>query len=200
MYISGLHSINFGAQSISTPKIKHYDEENRDYHDAFVSFVELNPKDKNDVDSVVDAVKYWRNDLYGHNIVSAMKQLAHNKEQNPSEKIYAVVIQKDLLSKLNPEKIAALAQVYETKKRVRLVYLQVNPDYIYSNSEYKRIGSGMLNSLKTQYHDRSIILVPAASAVDFYKKQGFVDCNDGANRMIWNKKAEDDSENAGEYW
>lgn len=201
MKISGQYGINFGAQFISNANIKHYDKDTDKYKDVSASFVEMNPKDKDDVTSVCDAVNFWYLDLYGGNIANVMKSVYAGKEKAPSDKIYALTTQKDKFSKVNPDNIEALAHVFETNKRVRLVYLQVNPDMIYQfNPEYKYIGKSMIDSLKDKYNDRSIVVVPSKSAKKFYEKQGFEQFEDGENRMIWNKGAEDDYEYKDEYW
>ncbi|MCR5265686.1 MAG: GNAT family N-acetyltransferase [Cyanobacteria bacterium RUI128] len=202
MKVSGQYDINFGAKFISKANIKEYDTGKRKYKDSPASFVELDPRNKNDVNSVSDAVYYWNNDLYGSNIAYNLKWLSNNAQSNTFEKIYAITTQDKEFGQLNPDKIEALAQVFETNKRVRLVYLQVNPELVYSydTPEYKHVGKSMIDNLKDIYHDRSIILNPSSSAKRFYEKQGFEHCDDGENHMIWNKEAEQDYKYKDEYW
>jgi len=202
MKISGQYSTNFGAKLISRTNIKKYEGNDDKYKDYKASFIEIDPKNKNDRRAMSDAVYYWKSDSYGMNVVARMDDLAKNEDDNPADKIYAITTQKDRFSKLDSDRIEAVAHVFETNKRVQLVYLQVNPDLIYGwkNPDYKYVGKGMIDSLKDKYHDRSIILVPSKTAEKFYEKQGFEYFNDGENRMIWNKQAEEQSEYKDEYW
>ena len=202
MRINSISQIGFGAELVSKTSIKKLDSISDTYNDVEASFVEINPKDKRDRNAVNEAVFYWENDLYGMNISNTMERLAESDEDISSDKIYAMTTQKDRFWKLDPDKIKALAHVFETNKRVRVVHLQVNPEYIYvlGNPEYKYIGKGMIDSLKDKYNDRSIILVSSDSAIKFYEKQGFEHCSDIEKRMIWNKEAEEDSKYKEEYW
>ena len=202
MNCSGQYNISFGANLISTPTIKRYDENTDEYKDSPASFVEINPLDSNDRDAVWDAVQSWKSDSYGVNVANNMENIAENEVTESPDKIYAITSQNDNYSHLKPDKIEALAHAFETNKRVRLMYLQVNPDWVYSlgNPELKYVGKGIMDALKEKYNDRSIILVPAAHAVRFYEKQGFEHCNNGENAMIWNKEAEKGSEYENEYW
>ena len=141
---------SFKSELISRRNIQKYEPETDTYKDVEASFVEINPKDKHDRNSVNDAVFSWDNDSYGMNISNTMENLAESDEDISSDKIFAITTQKDRLWKLDPDSIKALAHVFESKKRVRVVYLQVDPSLIYtlSNPNYKHVGKGMIDSLK----------------------------------------------------
>lgn len=202
MKISGQFGTNFGAKFISKAQIQKYDSEDGKYKNTSASFVEVDPKNEHDVNSVFDAVYYWDHDSYGLNIAYNLKWLSGSTKGPQSDKVYAITRQKKDFDKLKSDEIEALAHVFETNKRVRLIYLQVNPYLIYTlgRPEYKHVGKSMIDSLKDIYNDRSIILNTSSSAKRFYEKQGFEHCNDGENRMIWNKEAEQDYIYRDEYW
>lgn len=192
----------FGANLISKTSIKSLDPISEEYNDVEASFVEINPMDRRDRDSVNDAVFSWKNDLYGFHISNTMEKMAVSFDDTSSDKIYAITTQNDRYWKLNPDSIKALAHVFETQKRVRVVFLQVDPGLVYakSNPNYKHVGKGMIDSLKEKYNDRSITLISSNTATKFYEKQGFEHCDDIENRLTWNKEAEENSEYKNEYW
>ncbi len=202
MKLSAHTGINFQAQLLSKTKALKYDRDNGEYNDVPVSFVEVSPKDSDDMKSVRNAVEYWDGDLYGMNIANSMGTLRWSTDENPSDKFFVITTQQKDFQKLNSDNIEAIAHIFETKKRVKVVHLQVNPDLIYTleQPKYKHIGKSMIDSLKDKYNDRSINLISSSTAQRFYEKQGFNRTKDVENRYIWNEEAEADCKYKEEYW
>ncbi len=202
MNISGKFGINYKAQFLTNVTVQKYDNKSKEYSDKHASFVEVDPKDKNDLRSVRHAVENWNMDLYGMNISNSMNSLRWSTDKKLSDKFFAITTQDNNFEELNPDKIKALAHVFETNKRVDVVHLQVNPDLIYAITppDYKHVGKGMIDCLKDKYNDKSISLISSPTATQFYVKQGFEKITDAENRLVWNKEAEENCEYKNEYW
>lgn len=202
MRISATYGISFNAQRISDANILRYNKENGSYEDSSVSFVELNPNDKNDRNAVNEAVTFWKYDLYGSTIAHAMKRTSDSSEKEPSDKYYVITSQKDNFENLNPDEIEALTHVFVSNKRVVVRHLQVNPDFVYAwdKPECKHVGKSMIDCLKELYSDRAITLIATKTATKFYEKQGFEHTKDPENRLTWNKQAEENVAYKDEYW
>ncbi len=188
MKINNLNPVNFGANFITNTTIQKYNAKKKSYFPTDVSFVEIDPQNKNDLKALTDAAKYWgNNDSYALNIASAATGIAAEFINAVKNKIYAVTRQTDNFDKLNDQKILCLAHVeLEDNQPAELEYLQVNPDMIYTLKEpqYKHIGTGFLNTLKKIYHE-AIVLNAAYSAATFYEKNGFKCISPQTLRYIW---------------
>lgn len=168
--------INFKAHLIDSTQIK--EKYNEKYIDKKVNLIELNPKNKQDMFTLKEIGADWN---YGYSLAKEIHTDALNMIYSPKKttsipKFYALTKQmKDFKTpKIND--ILALAEIEEkSKKVVEIVFLQVNPEYNYYSytPDFKKIGTGFLNSLKKIFEGKTLTLQAAFDAVKFYLKNGF---------------------------
>ncbi len=168
--------INFKAHLIDSTQIK--EKYNEKYIDKKVNLIELNPQNKKDMFTLKEIGADWN---YGYSLAKEIHTDALNMIYSPKKttsipKFYALTKQmKDFKTpKIND--ILALAEIEEkSKKVVEIVFLQVNPEYNYYSytPDFKKIGTGFLNSLKKIFEGKTLTLQAAFDAVKFYLKNGF---------------------------
>ena len=168
--------INFKAHLIDSTQIK--EKYNEKYIDKKVNLIELNPKNKQDMFTLKEIGADWN---YGYSLAKEIHTDALNMIYSPKKttsipKFYALTKQmKDFKTpKIND--ILALAEIEEkSKKVVEIVFLQVNPEYNYYSytPDFKKIGTGFLNSIKKMFKGKTLTLQAAFDAVKFYLKNGF---------------------------
>ena len=168
--------INFKAHLIDSTQIK--EKYNEKYIDKKVNLIELNPKNKQDMFTLKEIGADWN---YGYSLAKEIHTDALNMIYSPKKttsipKFYALTKQmKDFKTpKIND--ILALAEIEEkSKKVVEIVFLQVNPEYNYYSytPDFKKIGTGFLNSIKKMFEGKTLTLQAAFDAVKFYLKNGF---------------------------
>lgn len=167
--------INFKANYIGSVNIK---DSFRDKNQANckASFVEMNPQSKQDVTTMREVTLNWGRDSYAANIMEHF-QYSHFCEDDLDEsRFFALTTQKNNFEKLETDDVLALALISkESKKRVDLKYLQVDPENNYFSNErrYEGIGSGILYSICKLFENKDIFLLSARTACEFYKLQGF---------------------------
>lgn len=168
--------INFKAHLIDSTQIK--EKYNEKYIDKKVNLIELNPQNKKDMFTLKEIGADWN---YGYSLAKEIHTDALNMIYSPKKttsipKFYALTKQmKDFKTpKIND--ILALAEIEEkSKKVVEIVFLQVNPEYNYYSytPDFKKIGTGFLNSIKKMFEGKTLTLQAAFDAVKFYLKNGF---------------------------
>ena len=154
-----------------------------------VSFIELNPRDLNDVSAAAIASENWGLPEYSEVICNRMEFLSnHTKKYNPNvEKFYAITAQQDDFDNPNPSEILALCSV-NNNKNVRIKFLQVKPKECSDFKIpffYNRIGTGMLDSIKKIFQNKKIQLYSTPQAVPFYIANGFKESKDNYNEFSY---------------
>lgn len=191
--------ISFKANFIHLTNIQNLN--NDGYKPFNASFVEINPKNKNDISLLKCLSDTWGSDSYAGSIYSAAlgdSKLDNLIIENPIDrKFFALTSQKNSYEKLDPKKVLGMVHINNYSNANSIEFLQVNPEYITplkkestveklfnkmfkitkatpKQPEYKHIGSGMLDSLKKLFPDKPITLLSVSTAIKFYKKNGFV--------------------------
>ena len=177
-----MNRINFTANLIKHTQIpKRIDDDK--YAPADVSIVELDKNDKRDVKALYNASVLWNEQgaKYSSNIYhEAVK--GYEYDDVDCEHYLALTEQNSDFKNLQSDKILGLMLFSASKYDAdQITWLQVRPN---TNSkqtwkrEYKGVGAAMINLLKQINYNKPINVVSASDAVDFYKKQGFTNCED----------------------
>lgn len=182
-----MNQISFKGAFINPVNIKKID--GNQYKDFQASFVELNPKDRADIDMLNKIQMTWRGDFTETIFNSAF---CSSFIDNDKKKFYALTSQQDSFDKLDAKKVLGVVELNKLKHINRIEFLQVNPNYIVGkpkswigklfsstrNKEqslplFKRVGSAILDSLK-KITDKPLDLLSVENATGFYRKNGFV--------------------------
>ncbi|MCD8377552.1 MAG: hypothetical protein LUB59_02050 [Candidatus Gastranaerophilales bacterium] len=183
--------INFTANYLKTVYIPKK-AANDSYKHTEASIVELDIKDKNDVESLAKTAFIWEKTVssYAFDIYNeALKEKIH--PDVVAEHYYALTAQNSDYAHLKPEKILGLAMLSEkSEPKNELNWLQVNPKTNKINSsdrKYKYVGYNLVEYIKS-ISDKPIILDADYNAIDFYTKLGFSAKNpETPSIMIWHR-------------
>lgn len=181
-----IQSITFGANFINTVSAKKLTHDNNSYSKINLSFVEINPQNKMDIDALSNINKYWQNDLFACNIYVTGKELSEGRLDKNKYKLYAVTTQNNNFKNLKDENILGVVECEKSSKNtINLNYIQIKPDLIYKQiPDYNHIGTGILEALKHIYD--VITLKPAAGSTDkFYRNNGFKPIDNNSKTFIW---------------
>jgi len=194
-----MSTISFKANPMMQVSVKKLD--NNKYAPAKATLVELCPDNANDLSCLDDVSGIWK-ETFAYGIWhDAYQQHVNGHDEKEKTHFYAVTEQNKDFEKLNPNKILGLVEFKKNdgKHSNEIVFLQTNPKNIShhksknkpqnifaellsifslnkSKTEYKSIGSSIINSLKTLFPNEDIFLYSAEWAQGFYKKQGFKKC------------------------
>lgn len=178
------NNIPFTAKYIASASVLKADRLSGKEEPCNVSFIELDPLNPYDTDTVSTASKIWGSPEYSKAISNSMQSLLSNNERNikqPEKKFYAITSQRKYFTIANPEEILGLCELLPEDK-VRISYLQVKPD---SYLEYNHIGSSMLGSLKNLYKDKILQLCAVKRLKPFYHANGFKESKDNSTIMYF---------------
>lgn len=183
-----ISNISFRANYIK-PAVVQKRTTDGSYADSKGSFIELDYKDKKDMDSLKKVSETWGAGTFAYDIYEeALQALEEDNIEN--KHTYAITQQGSGLDDVNPDEVMGLAYVEEKSPNEKeLVYLQVDPSIAktYEDKPIKHIGSAMLDSLKSISSDCAITLKSVNSALDFYETNGFKsNPKRSALEYIWN--------------
>lgn len=157
------YPVSFCAKHIKTVK---YKSEKSTSIPKEVSFVEINPHSEFDKNTIKRLTNEWYDATYIRDIYEDVLELGVDKPRINS-KVYALTKQNKNLRILDTRQILGIAEISSINKKTHyLEFLQVDPLMKRSN-----IGTNILNVLKKMHN--SIELNSAASALEFYIKNGF---------------------------
>ena len=98
------------------------------------SFVELDPENENDLDTMYNLNLHWGFlETYAYQILDSMERIHKNlMRYNENSKFYALTLQHDKFEKLEPKKILAVTELTEDKDKnsISINYLQVDPNNV----------------------------------------------------------------------
>ena len=201
MFYSNMNQLSFKGSFINPINIKKFD--GYQYKDFQASFVELDPKNFNDLEMLNKINQTWRGDYTDtiYNSAFCSSVMPHLKM-----KYYVLTTQQDTFSKLDDKKVLGVVELNKLKDINRIEFLQVNPNYIvgkpkswiaklFSSDDnkkstsplFKRVGSAILESLK-KITDKPLDLISVKNATGFYKKNGFSRSLFDPEYFIWRKK------------
>ena len=186
MDTTNFSSTNFGAKFINKIPVKKLDLLNNTYKDANVSFVQIEPNNRNDALALKYTARYWYNGHYADNIAYTARQIYTGAIDSNRYQVYALTKQKKHFNELSSDKILGLVEVENKPNFTEILHLQVDPELVYTIQPptYKHVGTGILNSLK-KFYKKSIELKSVYSAVKFYEKNGFKMSDPSKLRLRW---------------
>lgn len=187
-----MNNITFGTKLINYQEIKKYNSKTKKYEPYNSAFVEIEPRNVNDMLAVNGTQYRWYDEEYASDIAYTAELLNSGVFDSKKHKIYALVSPEFNAKELRTCDILALAEM-ELKEQSypRLERLQVDPELIYNpffvaQRPFKRVGSGVLDSLKNIYN--AIILSASCSATTFYEKNDFKRINLPRLIYLWKSK------------
>lgn len=181
------NNISFRANFINPGKIK----KTSTCKDIPASFVELKSKCYNDRMSLKGVVSLWgEGDTFAAGILDDLESSTYDYSTN--KRYFALTLQRKQMDELIPKKILGLAEIIQGKGRIKIKYLQTDPqNNIHSSKrKFRGIGTAIIDSLKALFPQDEIILQTAESAREFYKFNGFEEL--GEYEMIFRHSKEAD--------
>ena len=175
--------VNFKANYISNPNIKKLSPVTKEFVSHEVSFVEINPRLKDDIKALKKMANLW-----GEDSVFA-STIFYFAKKDPRKRTFLLTDQKDSFEKLEPQKILGITQLdKEIAGECCIKYLETKPDFQYCNDEreYKKIGSNILKGLKKVFHNKTLTVDYIFDRVDFYLHNGFDFRDNVLSDLIWN--------------
>lgn len=179
-------NISFGAKFVNPINVGKL--ERKTYNQVDVSFVEINPLNRDDIYALSEIAKYWENDKFAMNIKESAEMILKDKSPD-GIKIYALTSQGDSFEKLNPDKVLGVIETEDVSPlNIHINRFQTKPEYVYDyNPEYKGVGTAILNSLKERFNKMTAISMPDQSVRRFYERNGFYESLKGSNFYTWYK-------------
>lgn len=108
----------------------------------------------------------YENALHGYTYKDVMK-----------DHFLALTTQTSDFEKLEPNKILGVMQFAETRNpENEILFLEVNPETCRTFNfirQYKKVGTRIIDYVKSKYSEKDIYVRSARNAVKFYKKNGF---------------------------
>lgn len=192
-----LNSISFKANFIKNVYIQKDNFSNNPLP-VEVSLVELNAKDKNDIDVLEDTNELWNNVKEEYSKYIFYDAYKENEGiKNPRENVkkrhyYAITTQTENYNILEANKILGLAQFSEKEGRYnKLDWLQVNPTTSFTNTDsqqrpYQGVGKILLEHIKN-VTEKALEVSSSNKAIPFYQKQGFYPSGFSKNYLYYEK-------------
>ena len=170
-----MNEINFTANYIKNVTIqkRYYNK----YIPHKVALVEMDPKNKYDIDAIYKTANYWDGSFTAFTY-DDMRGLNKNISVD-SLHVYALTNQNNNFHKPSASKILGVIEVSDDLTGKKIEVLQSNTDYIYNKylnktPRFKHIGKVLLNFAKEKFSNEDLHLTPTKTAVPFYEKQGWV--------------------------
>ena len=191
--------INFTGKYISTSTV--YKQANSGkYKNSRAAVVEVFPKSKKDMKFLEQTADLWRAEFGFEVIANKIHQNATHILQSEADasvkdnyqsKFYAITTQRGHFDKLKPEKALALAELsLITDDLLELDLCQVEPscEHKQENRKYKRIGTALINFIKKEFKEHTIILTSLDGVKGFYKALGFESISSDNTRWMFKRK------------
>ena len=177
--------INFKANFINTTQIMKLNPTTKKFVSHEVSFVEINPRLKDDIKALKKMAKLWGEEsIFAHTIFYFAKK-------DPRKRTFLLTEQVDKFEKLEPEKILGITQLSkEIAGESCIEYLETKPEFQYYNDKrkYKKVGSKILDNLKNIFQDKALKVDYIFDRVDFYLQNGFIFKDEVLRDLIWEAK------------
>ena len=166
-----VNNISFKATFVDKVNIKTLNESG-EYVDKQVSFVKRNPYSQLDYDSIVKIGNQWG----GKNYVHSMLHHSDIIKDDEKREVFLITEQTDNFRKIVPEKVLGMIEITKHKGYNKINYLQTQPNSAFENKSRKNKGVGyaMLVMAEKLANGKDIILHAKRTALEFYKKFGFV--------------------------
>ena len=202
-----MNSASFKGSFVNNVNIKH--REDNEYKPYKASFVELNPKDKQDLSIFKDLEHSW---MGASSYALCDDAVISSKNLNDDRMYFALTSQNKDFHKMDPEKVLGLVEMTKGTEENYINFLQVHPDNMTQKpmgkvmkkfltllngkknnldvpgNEYKGIGTSILDSMK-KISDKSLSFYATDTEMSFFKKNGFKKTNFlFPNHVTWLKK------------
>lgn len=156
-----------------------------------VSLVELDTKNKKDVDTLAKTACDWEKYASGYTFNIYNDALKFKPYPDVYKEHYlALTTQESDYANLDSDKILGLALFQEKKDSIdEIVWLQANPKTNFENKTRKfyNIGKTLVDFVK-ELTNKPIIVQSDDNAVGFYAKQGFKSTDKYPSQMIYGEK------------
>ena len=184
-----MNNINFKAKYIKPIDIEKW--EDNQYKPFTASFIEFEPSNNNDKLTLKKTCELWGKD----SLMSYMNDdFTQDDFQTSNKHIYSITSQNNNYDCINPDKVLGAVEFIEDKKNNinNIIFLEVEPDnqaLQMGKQNYKKIGTSILNCLKSLYHNKPIKLNSSYSAIKFYEKNNFHKDSSSKNKFdyIWDE-------------
>ncbi len=151
------------------------------YCDKTVSVVELDRKNNHDIDTMFAIGDNWSKQGFNYAQSILISAISDEDETDWTDKLkehyIAMTLQDDNFEKLDPKKVIGLSLLSEYNYDNEINYLQVKPTNSYSKvgekRKYKKIGTAMLDYMKSISEQKPIFVNSALEAVNFYTMNDF---------------------------
>lgn len=200
--------INFKARYIGPVSVLKKDENK--YTPTVASFVEFEPNNFDDLTTLCKVSHSWGRS-YAKKIYDNAYKKVFNVQEDPTF-YYGLVVPQNSYEKIDKKDVLGLVEYAPSEQSGNFItYLQVNPNSINksalkenvskvfntikntltfndskdSNANYKGVGTGILDAIKSMTKDGPIFLVSDKSAEGFYLKNGFQKISDDSNWFVW---------------
>ena len=187
MKIQNSYAPSFGAKYLNNCFIGKLDESTNKYNQVPSSFIQIDPKNENDIEALANVAKYWRNSKFSTNIYYAACASRNESKYYKNNKIFALTSQLSDFDRLDDLKILGIVNVNELEpKHFFGEHIEVHPDIVYSViPEYKGVGTALDKSLKQFCNKMSIFPLKLKSVRDFVKRNGYIEHPSNTNLFVW---------------
>ena len=173
--------------------MKRQDSDN--YIPDTASFVRLHPEKMPDINAIKNAVMSWNStkqiaSYIVDDIVTTHFQNIQFGLSGCTFDYYVATTQKEDFENLIPQKIFGVVEVTSKERgKSTIDFLEIKPEYSFDNLKrtIKGTGHAIMSILKRMYAETDISVLPLGSAVDFYKKEGFIPDNTRKYYYIFKK-------------
>jgi len=180
VFIQSMNNISFTSQLTKNMTIQCRNGASN-CSDKSVSIVELDRHDSRDLDALYAIGEDWSKQGFNYAPCIFTSAASDKDESDWMDKIkehyIALTLQEDNFDKLDPKKILGLSLLSEYKYDNEIDFLQVKPTNSYSKvgteRKYKKIGTTMLDYIKSISQTKPIYVNSAVDAVDFYEMNDF---------------------------
>lgn len=170
-------NINFGAKFIKRETISRFDDTKKQgYLPVDVSLVELNPKNKQDIDATKKLITSWgRDDEFGYYILDDLMALKDDNLSPSLDRIYAITLQSKDFKNLDHKKILGLGEITRRSySQAEINYLQVEPKstFLKGSKNFINIGKTLVEYFMSK-NFKELIVKSTYKAATFYERMGF---------------------------
>jgi hypothetical protein len=170
MQVDNNSRLNFGARFLKPVQIKKMSPRPKMVD---VSYIELEPYNKNDVKALNKVVKLWYDAFFISDINYIFRKMHYEGNLLESKpKIFALTLQKKNFDKLFPEDILGVMEVWKKDWGSEVKYLETNPEFAarVPNAYYKDIVKCLVDALKEKCNHFKLHAM--YSAATFWERMG----------------------------
>lgn len=183
-----MNNITFQANFIKAVNIQKRDDKDN-YHPYRVSIVEIDKYNSKDMNALNSVSSSWGRNNYVSDIYYELESSCLSNLDANRTHVFAITSQREDFENLRADDVMCVSEFVENKEMNELQYIEVNPEHGYANfySEFKYIGSAMLQFLTERFPQKYIKVFSSKNAEPFYKKNNYSPMpNSKEDRYYWN--------------